>query len=114
MGHTECDVHGGSGILPLCDHLLLNIQTNSIPDLISSVWTSFSEPSGAQGFVGVFICIDCVRSKELSQSPQVLTVAEFEHVDMTDTSGICLNCFEDFIERMGIKWEDITPEEFHS
>ena len=116
MGIVECDIHGWSAILPVCIHIVNDIQKKTEPKKLFSFWTYLADISDLSSFeeamsMGNVVCEICRKDERLSEVSSILPNEEFGKLGFKNTTGICLQCFDDYIKVHDISWSDFMPDD---
>lgn len=108
MRDKNCE-HGGLFVMPVCEHIRSFAEAGVRPNGIASVWTDFGDGEIYHGFV---VCDECARNKGIDLGPLAVEPSLLDHIAGTDITGMCLACFNEFADKVGIKYDDLMPVEF--
>ena len=109
-GITECEVHGLSAILPICEHLSNDAELGKKPDRIVAIWATLFGPSEIAG-TGFLACDDCITKMSAPAESSLITIDEMDKIDLSDITGICAACFDEFLTRVSVDWREFMPAE---
>ena len=109
MGIIECEIHGRVAGLPLCEHLLENINSDTKSDKMFGIWTSLGKiyPDAGEIGMGIIFCLKCAKEKDIPSETSLISNAEFEKIDKDNIKYICSFCLEKYLER-----HNISPDDF--
>jgi hypothetical protein len=113
MGVFNCEKHGRAGLLPLCEHLLKNMKGNIKPEKIIAATYYFGNFCGEQNCpmtMGFLYCLSCAEEYNLAQESYVYPGDEMDAAPNQIIKGVCEKCFEEFVARHNVAWNDIKTE----
>lgn len=123
MGICECEIHGWSGLLDVCEHLEQQMVTNTNPEKVFSLLCYFGDFAGNKDcpiWIVIIYCLVCSEKYELPKQdtleydtedePAKNYFSEFTENHSEVIKGVCGKCFDEFLDKHNVTLNLLYPQ----
>jgi hypothetical protein len=111
MGVVRCEIHGRSGLRPVCYHLVANCKNKVKPERVITSAYYFGNIAGEADcpiIMSYSYCLDCANNHNLPLEDAVWPEDEFDKAPSEIFNAVCGKCFSEVIgPSWKLAWESL-------